>query len=192
MDVNNQFYYDQFAGFVDEGGVKCFTGEQDFFNILGLNKKKRKKLADDVKNTVAIDVVNKKAGGLFGKRKKAKDAKKKADGLKEAAEVKQLELQNATTDLDIAKKTAEAKALMNSAIAANKVAAKAEVEAVEAEAVATPEEKAAVVNAGLNEPTIKVTKVAAPPLLSQKRTWYYVGGGATALLLVALLLKGKS
>jgi hypothetical protein len=192
MDVNNQFYYDQFAGFIDEGGVKCFTGEEDFFNLFG--KKKRKKLADDVKKTVAIDTVTKKAGGLFGKRKKAKDAKKKADGLKEAAEVKQLELQNATTDLDIAKKTAEAKALMNSAIAANKVAAKAEVEAVEAEAVATPEEKAAVVNAGLDASTEKVvvTKTAASPLINQKKTWYYVGGGVAALLLVGLLLKGKS
>jgi len=191
MDVNNQFYYDKFAGFVDEGGVKCFTGEQDFFNILGLNKKKRKKLADDFKKTVAIDTVTKKAGGLFGKRKKAKDAKKKADGLKVAAEVKQLELQNATTDLDIAKKTAEAKALMNSAIAANKVAAKAEVEAVEAEAVATPKEKAAVTNAGLDASN---TKDKTPPPSDEKsnKTWYYVGGGAAALLLVALLMKGKS
>jgi hypothetical protein len=180
MDVNNQFYYDQFAGFVDEGGVKCFTGEQDFFNILGLNKKKRKKLAEDVNKTTSV--------GLFGKRKKAKDAKKKADGLKEAAEVKQLELQNATTDLDIAKKTAEAKALMNSAIAANKVAAKAEVEAVEAEVVATPEEKAAVTNAGLDS----TAKIETPVAEKSNKTWYYVGGGAAALLLVALLLKGKS
>jgi hypothetical protein len=190
MDVNNQFYYDQFAGFIDEGGVQCFTGEQDFFNILGLNKKKRKKIAGDVKKTVAVDTVTKKAGGLFGKRKKAKDAKKKADELKEAAEVKQLELQNATTDLDIAKKTAEAKALMNSAIAANKVAAKAEVEAVEAEVVATPQEKAAVTNAGLDASN---TKDKTPPQDEKSnKTWYYVGGGAAVLLLVALLMKGKS
>jgi hypothetical protein len=188
MDVNNQFYYDQFAGFVDEGGVKCFTGEQDFFNILGLNKKKKKKLAENINNTTSVNTVSKKAGGLFGKRKKAKDTKKKADGLKEAAEIKQLELQNATTDLDIAKKTAEAKALMNSAIAANKVAAKAEVEAVEAEAVATPEEKAAVVNAGLDSKAKSETPVAE----KSNKTWYYVGGGAAALLLIALLLKGKS
>jgi len=145
-----------------------------------LNKKKRKKLADDVNKTTSV--------GLFGKRKKANDAKKKADGLKEAAEVKQLELQNATTDLDIAKKTAEAKALMNSAIAANKVAAKAEVEAVEAEAVATPEEKAAVTNAGLDASN---TKDKTPPDEKSNKTWYYVGGGAAALLLVALLMKKK-
>ena len=127
---------------------------------------------------------------MFGKRKKAKDTKKKADGLKEAAEVKQLELQNATTDLDIAKKTAEAKALMNSAIAANKVAAKAEVEAVEAEVVATPQEKAAVTNAGLDASN---TKDKTPPQDEKSnKTWYYVGGGAAVLLLVALLMKGKS
>jgi hypothetical protein len=194
MDVNNQFYNDQFFGFVDEDiYYKPFTGEQEFFNIFGLNKEKRKKIRDDVRKTVAIDTVTSKVGGLFGKIKKAKDAKKKADGLKAAAEVKQLELQNATTDLDIAKKTAEAKALMNSAIAANKVAAKAEVEAVQAEAVASPEEKAAVTNAGLDASTEKVvvTKTAAPPLINQKKTWYYVGGGVAALLLVALLMKKK-
>ena len=173
MDVNNQFYYDQFAGFIDEGGVKCFTGEEDFFNILGKKKKKK----SDVKS-----------GGLFGKRKKAKDAKKKADELKAAAEVKQLELQNATTNLDIAKKTAEARALMNSAIAANKEAAKAEVEAVQVEALATPEEKAAVTNAGLDA----AAKTDTPVAEKSNKTWYYVGGGVAALLLVGLLLKGKS
>jgi hypothetical protein len=180
MDVNNQFYYDQFAGFVDEGGVKCFTGSDDFFNFsIGKGKKNI---------GLGLGGAKKVVGGLFGKKKKANDTKKKADELKAAAEVKQLELQNATTDLDIAKKTAEAKALMNSAIAANKVAEKAEVEAVEAEAVATPEEKAAVTNAGLDSTAKSETPVAE----KSNKTWYYVGGGAAALLLVALLLKGKS
>ena len=195
MDVNNQFYYDQFAGFVDEDiYYTAFTGGEDFYNLFGLNKEKRKKIRDDVRKTVAIDTVTSKVGGLFGKRKKAKDAKKKADGLKAAAEVKQLELQNATTYLDIAKKTAEAKALMNSAIAANKVAAKEEVEAVQAEAVASPEEKAAVTNAGLNTPTTNdaaTTKDAAAPTAKSNKTLYYVGGGVAALLLVVLLVKNK-
>ena len=180
MDVNNQFYYDQFAGFIDESGVQCFTGSDDFFNFsIGKGKKNI---------GLGLGGAKKVVGGLFGKKKKANDTKKKADELKAAAEVKQLELQNATTDLDIAKKTAEAKALMNSAIAANKVAAKAEVEAVEAEAVATPEEKAAVVNAGLDAST---TKDAAAPIATSNKTLYYVGGGVAALLLVVLLVKKK-
>jgi hypothetical protein len=193
MDVNNEFYKEQFAGFVDEDiYYKPFTGVDGFFNFsigkgdknigigLGGAKKITKKAAS-------------KVGGLFGKKKKANDTKKKADELKAAAEVKQLELQNATTDLDIAKKTAEAKALMNKAIVANKEAAKAEVEAVEAEAVASPEEKAAVVNAGLDASTTKDSLLATMKgeqfVDKGYKTWYYVGGGVAALLLVALLIK---
>jgi len=194
MDVNNEFYKEQFAGFVDEDiYYTAFTGGEDFYNLFGLNKEKRKKIRDDVRKTVAIDTVTKKVGGLFGKKKKANDTKKKADELKAAAEVKQLELQNATTDLDIAKKTAEAKALMNKAIVANKEAAKAEVEAVQAEAVASPEEKAAVVNAGLDasKDALSATMKGEEFVDKGYKTWYYVGGGVAALLLVVLLMKKK-
>jgi len=177
MDVNKEFYKEEFAGFIDE---KSFTGSDDFFNFsIGKGKKNV---------GIGLGGAKKVVGGLFGKKKKAKDTKKKADELKAAADVKQLEVQNASTDLDIAKKTAEAKALMNKAIVANKEAAKAEVEAVEAEAVATPEEKAAVVNAGLDAST---TNNAAPTSATSNKTWYYIGGGIAALLLVALLVKGK-
>ena len=181
MDVNNQFYNDQFFGFVDEDiYYKPFTGGEDFYNLsIGKGKKNV---------GIGLGGVKKLAGGLFSKKKKANDTKKKADELKAAADIKQLELQNATTDLDIAKKTAEAKALMNSAIAANKEASKAEVEAVQAEAVASPEEKAAVVNAGLDTPT---TKDVEAPMATSNKTWYYVGGGVAALLLVVLLMKKK-
>ena len=181
MDVNNEFYNDQFFGFVNEDiYYKPFTGSDGFFNF---------SIGKGEKNIgIGIGGAKKLVGGLFGKKKKANDTKKKADELKAAADIKQLELQNATTDLDIAKKTAEAKALMNKAIVANKEAAKAEVEAVEAEAVASPEEKAAVVNAGLDASN---TKDAAAPTATSNKTWYYVGGGVAALLLVALLMKGK-